>query len=375
MPFSDNSYYLQDSLLQMIGDPNYTEKMTSQDFTEPLTVEQPFKKPEETLKVVEHVRKQKNPTKYKPAPKKRTTKKTAPKAKREEVPEVEPLFEGTIEVKQEMTEQELADATDALVKSSERFNQLMAYYDTMPEKIDGPVTLEFLETHVAPEMDRFDQLMDYYVHHYPWHIDGKVDLAFLERNVAPVMEGITPPPPSLNTLLNRETPPKNNKESSQDEFAHLVPCPFHDTTHLKAETFEDGTQYLYCPLPSCPVWCTLETAAVVLTQLVKATHDEVKHRLQSFAPLKCHCILTPKMKLSKTAKNFERLFLCCGNKFASRTCRFFQWIDEPLFKPKQPPFTFGEVRDQAIPLGIRGRNFADPCWLGKRYPNESLNQR
>ena len=362
MPWSPNCYYLQEELLKMIGDPTYTE-----DFSEPLTIEQPFKKPEEKLNPPRR-RKQAKPTKVD------VTKK--PKKKKPKVKQETTLVEDLIEhnkkkapVKQEIvevmiTDQELADATDALVKSSERFDKLMAYYDTMPEKIDGPITLDFLETHVAPEMNRFDQLMDYYMHHYKWHIDGKVDLAFLERNVAPVMEGITPPPPSLKTLLNRETSPKINVE--RKEFEQMIPCPFHETTHLKAETFEDGTYYLHCPIPSCPVWCTVENGPVILTKLVQTTHDEVKHRLQSFAPLKCDCILTPKMKLSKTAKNFDRVYLTCGNKFADRRCRFFQWIDAPLWKPKSERILFGEqtVRDQAIPL--RGRNFGDPAWNKKR---------
>jgi len=177
----------------------------SQDFTEPLkTPEEPFKKPKEKLKVIEHIRKQSKPTKVNVTKKpKRASKKLkqettlvadlmehTDKPKREDVTdsEVDQFLEHT-EVM--ITDQELADVTDALVKSSERFDQLMAYYDTMPEKIDGPVDLAWLETHVAPEKERFDQLMHYYVTEYPWHIDGKVDLTFLETHVVRMLkEGI-----------------------------------------------------------------------------------------------------------------------------------------------------------------------------------------
>ena len=140
-----------------------------------------------------------------------------------------------------------------------------------------------------------------------------------------------------------------------------IPCPFHDTTHLKIQRINQDKQYLYCPIPSCPVWCTNDNANVVLKTLMTDTHEEVKQHLQSFATLKCHCHLTPKMRLSNTAQNFQRLYLTCGRRFSPEACQYFQWLNAPLWKPKQAfQPTFG---DKAIPLG---KPFSDPCWLGKR---------
>jgi len=360
-------YYKQDCLLKMmIGAPS-------------------FKTPEEGLKmidekmngqaVVQHQRKQKNPSKYKPAPKKRPAKKLKQETtvvedileqNKKEEPEVIEVINIEPDPQILITDQELADATDALVKSSERFDQLMAYYDTMPEHIDGPVDLAWLETHVAPEKERFDQLMLYYMKEFPWHIDGKVDLAFLERHVAPVMEGKAKPMPwplkRQDAIVQTEEThvPKPKPEANRT----VILCPFHDTTELKWQKINDDMTYLYCPIPTCPVWCTQENAHLILKKLLTDTHEEVKQRLQSFAPLKCHCVLTPKMRLSKTDKNFQRVYLTCGQRMSQDACRYFQWIDAPLWKPKPAPFTFGEVRDEAIPLGRV--NFGEPIWFGKR---------
>jgi len=95
-----------------------------------------------------HHRKQKQPTKYKQAPKKRPAKKQVQIKQDPEVIEV--LDDNAIHPESLITDQELAEATDALVKSSERFDELMKYYDIMPEKIDGPVDLAWLEENVAP---------------------------------------------------------------------------------------------------------------------------------------------------------------------------------------------------------------------------------
>jgi len=347
------------------------------------------KKPEEGLKMIDekmngqamvetHVRKQSHPTKYKPPPKKkRPAKKQVTIQPEPEVIEV--IVEDGPEQPFQELEKELQEATDALVQSSERFDSLMKYYDTMPEKIDGPVDLAWLEANVAPEKERFDLLMEYYMKHFAWHIDGTVDLEFLETHVAPVMEGKAKPKPDLNTLLQRKPALKRQDAFVQTEegsFTKPAPetqrtvihCPYHEVTELKFQQVNNGMVYFYCPIPTCPVWCTQDTAHVILMQLLTDTHPEVRERLQSFAPLKCHCILTPKMRLSKTEKNFERVYLTCGQRLSQDACRFFHWIDAPLWKPKPAPFTFGEVREQAVPLGRLplGRAGDPPVWNGKR---------
>jgi len=325
--------------------------------------QQPFRKPEETLKVIEqeeHVRKQKKPTKVdvtkkrpKRVPRKAPLKQGTTlvvdllehtnKPKREDVPdsEVAQLFEGTTVVtpslvqdiavieepehSEVMTDQELVKATDA----TERFDKLMKYYMTeFPWQIDGPVDLAFLEQHVAPYMD------------------GKINSFPLKPREVFVSEK------DKDTYYNpyHDFPPEcwpAKKETS-------IPCPFHQDTLLNKidnQAYCDK-RYLKCPIPSCPVWCTEENASVVLMKLVMNTHDEVRHRIQSFSPLQCKCALTPKMGVSKITKNFERVFLSCGRNQSGQPCRYFQWMDVPLWKTKRPlePTHFG-VRDQAFLFG------------------------
>ena len=43
------------------------------------------------------------------------------------------------------------------------------------------------------------------------------------------------------------------------------------------------------------------------------------------------------MKLSRTDKNKNRVFLTCGqNPLQSQSCDYFQWMHAPLWKPKRP---------------------------------------
>jgi len=53
--------------------------------------------------------------------------------------------------------------------------------------------------------------------------------------------------------------------------------------------------------------------------------------------LKCHCSLTPKLRLSKTARNLNKVFLTCGTPATAETrCKYFQWIHTAVFVDKTP---------------------------------------
>ena len=63
-------------------------------------------------------------------------------------------------------------------------------------------------------------------------------------------------------------------------------------------------------------------------------HQEVHAK---WGQLKCHCSLIPKMRLSKTAKNLNKVFLTCGaSATADSLCKYFQWIHTPLFIDRRP---------------------------------------
>ena len=193
-----------------------------------------------------------------------------PKQKREEVSD-EQFEEDTAEF--------FAECGKGFLKKIERFNDLMAHWKTMPD----------------------------------YDIDFKADLQWLEENVAHHMD-------------RRQ----RNIQSMQQA------CPFHPLEPLKVlnPDAEFGPLYCKCPENQCPVWCTTETAPIVLPELIEHTHPEVRAKLTE---IKCKCSEVPRMKLSRTDKNKNRVFLTCGqNPLQSQTCDYFQWMHGPLWKPKRP---------------------------------------
>ena len=194
----------------------------------------------------------------------------APKQKREEVSDEQ--FEAD-------TADLFAESGKQFLKKIERFNDLMAHWKTMPE---------------------FD-------------VDVKTDLTWLEENVAPHME-------------RRQ----RNKESMQQA------CPFHPLEPLKVLNPDTEFEPLYCKCPEdqCPVWCTSETASIVLPELIENAHPEVRAKLTE---IKCKCSEVPRMKLSRSEKNKHKVFLTCGrNPRQNEVCGYFQWMHAPLWKPKRP---------------------------------------
>ena len=64
-------------------------------------------------------------------------------------------------------------------------------------------------------------------------------------------------------------------------------------------------------------------------------HVEVKSK---WAELRCHCDYIPLLRISKTARNLNKVFLTCGaSQTATTRCKYFQWIHTELFIDKRPP--------------------------------------
>ena len=77
---------------------------------------------------------------------------------------------------------------------------------------------------------------------------------------------------------------------------------------------------------SCPVFFgSLEEKKTVVDRLCSHIHPQT---LQQWGTFSCYCDVVPRLKLSKTAINPNRLFVCCP-KPQELKCRFFQWIDKP----------------------------------------------
>ena len=72
----------------------------------------------------------------------------------------------------------------------------------------------------------------------------------------------------------------------------------------------------------------------VYDALKKDMHAEVQNK---WGELKCHCSRIPILRLSKTTRNLNKVFLTCGTPASAATgCKYFQWIHTPLFIDKRP---------------------------------------
>ena len=173
---------------------------------------------------------------------------------------------------------------------------------------------------LVQQSERFDELMAYYKS-LPWYErDNKVDLAWLEENVGPLLD--------------------QSKQDLKDFYeAKEAMCPFHPSVSLECinPERENGAYFYKCPFNTCPVWCTGGTMFTVLIELKRNTHPDIRHKICMCESLQCKCGMIPDMKLSRTQKNPGRVFLTCGKRDKTvDPCGFFQWMHAPLWKPKRP---------------------------------------
>ena len=72
-----------------------------------------------------------------------------------------------------------------------------------------------------------------------------------------------------------------------------------------------------------------------MEKLKEDTHPQVRARLQR-GELMCKCGFVPKMKLSRTSKNYQKVFFSCGNFILGKEpCNYFQWLQGPLWRPRE----------------------------------------
>ena len=83
-------------------------------------------------------------------------------------------------------------------------------------------------------------------------------------------------------------------------------CPFHPHRFIECVNPQSnfGPLRFKCPQEGCPVYLFEDTREVMMEALKKDTHPQVHARLKR-GELKCRCGFVPKMKLSRTAKNYK----------------------------------------------------------------------
>ena len=109
----------------------------------------------------------------------------------------------------------------------------------------------------------------------------------------------------------------------------------HQFIHCVNPQTEFGQLRYKCPQEGCPVYLFEDIRDIMLDQLKEDTHPQVRAQLQR-GLLKCQCGFTPKMKLSRTTKNYNKVFLSCGSFLPGQEpCGYFQWFHGPLWRPRE----------------------------------------
>ena len=114
-------------------------------------------------------------------------------------------------------------------------------------------------------------------------------------------------------------------------------CPFHPHRFIECVNPQSnvGPLRFKCPQEGCPVYLFEDTREVMMEKLKEDTHPQVHARVKR-GELKCRCGFVPKMKLSRTAKNYNKVFFSCGSFIpGEEPCGYFQWLHGPLWCPRE----------------------------------------
>ena len=136
-------------------------------------------------------------------------------------------------------------------------------------------------------------------------------------------------------------------------------CPFHPHRFLECVNPQSnfGPLRFKCPQEGCPVYLFEDTREVMMEKLKEDTHPQVHARVKR-GELKCRCGFVPKMKLSRTAKNYNKVFFSCGSLLThAKPCGYFQWLHGPLWCPREQaqPTLRRWVKDCPVPL-LKGKD-------------------
>ena len=152
-------------------------------------------------------------------------------------------------------------------------------------------------------------------------------------------------------------------------------CPFHPREYLYCVNPQTqfGQLRFKCPQAGCPVYLFEDSREVMMETLKKDTHPQVRARVQR-GELKCKCGFVPRMKLSRTQKNYQKVFFSCGSFLPGQDpCGYFQWLHGPLWCPREPaqPTLRRWVKD--TPPAIQTRE-PIPLWK-KNSPERDFIER
>ena len=169
----------------------------------------------------------------------------------------------------------------------------------------------------------------------PQTVNELMDCTLKEYEEECVEEGTYPSDPTTE-VGEWEEQDLDQMEANLNDLLYEE-CPFHphQFIHCLNPQTEFGQLRYKCPQEGCPVYLFEDTRVVMLDKLKEETHPQVQAQLQR-GSLKCKCGFTPKMKLSRTTKNYNKVFLSCGSFLpGQKPCGYFQWIHGPLWRPRE----------------------------------------
>ena len=222
----------------------------------------------------------------------------------------------------------LEESLNEEAKKQARFRQLMDFYKKQPMQVDMIVTQDWLEKtygHLVPPNSTAPELAT------PQPSNSPLD-PYSPVSLPPVTQ--TDP---IEKLMQEITQEERDKANADFINQGILPCPFHPCENVNClnPDAEFGALYYRCPYPNCCVWFTSETYGIVLDVLQNITNKKLLPLFQD-ASLRCECNLVPNMELSKSEKNHNKVFLCCGNKNKDEKCGYFQFTHWSPWKPKRP---------------------------------------
>ena len=91
-------------------------------------------------------------------------------------------------------------------------------------------------------------------------------------------------------------------------------CPFHphQFIHCLNPQTEFWTLRYKCPEEGCPVFLFEDNRDNMMQQMKYETHSQLQTKLERCS-LKCKCRFTPKTKLSRTSRNYNKVFLAVAS--------------------------------------------------------------
>ena len=235
----------------------------------------------------------------------------------------------------DMTDTELEAVVGHLVPHTEEekeYLQLLDNYKQSPVQIDGIPTLEFLRKYHSKPPTAQDRARMLQAEWIPPTHHANITRAALED----VMTEAPSSPEYLPSYSEEEEEDLVKKAMEvENRYVDTYYCPIHEEQEMQCLNPDEvcGALFFKCGLPDCAVFFTSDNYQDVCHQLRYAIHPTVHQGLYR-TDLKCHCDYTPRMKLSRTDKNYGRVFLTCFKKNAP--CAYFQWVHWKVREPKGP---------------------------------------